>query len=280
MRSRTRAALTGSLAALVLLAGCGDDGGSKADREDRAITDATVPVPSGALGALRSAVARAGTESARFTLTFDMSDVPGAEHLEAMGGFGGKGAFSGTNSQMSMTVAGESIDIVTTPEWTYERFPGSDGWVKVAGAGAAAQSGSLDPKALLESLGATGAKVLDGGKGEIDGKEYDRLTATVDLGDLMAKNLEDLGQRDAIDQTQFRQMTSMLNGLDVTVWVDSSAGLVRRLTVDMGSALGNMRQTIDYTDWGDESIRVEPPADAREVTLSELVEAAGRIGGK
>ncbi len=278
MHVKTRAMVAGVLAALLLLAGCGDDSSSGSSAGDDVETDRTVPVPAGPLAALRSAVAKASESgSARFSISIDIGAAPGAEQLESMGGFSGKGAFDGTNSQMVMSIAGMEMEMIATPEWTYQRFPGSDGWVKVRGAGASAQSGSLDPRAILESLGAGGAEVLDAGQEEIDGVTYDRLDAKVDLGSFMAEGLEELGDEALTEE--FQSMAGMLDDLALTIWVDPAADVVRRVTVDMGPALGGMSQTIDYMDWGDESIRVEPPADAREITLEELAQIATSLGG-
>lgn len=279
MSTRTRALFAGVLATLLVLAGCGDDEATDGGKDGgRADTEQRVPIPEGPLAALRSAVAKASDSgSARFTISIDMGSAPNAAQLEQVGGFSGKGLFAGDHSQMVMSIAGMQMEMVATPEWTYQRFPGSDGWVKVRGSGASTQSGSLDPRAILESLGAGGAEVLNAGQEEIDGVTYDRLDAMIDLGSFMADSLKELG--DDAATSQFEMVAGMLDDLALTIWVDPTADVVRRVTIDMGPALGSMKQTIDYSDWGDESIRVEVPTDAREVSLQELAQIAASLGG-
>jgi hypothetical protein len=213
-------------------------------------------------------------------MEIDFGSAPGAEQIEAMGGFTASGSFSGDVGQLKMDIAGQTMETVTTKDWSYVRLPGHE-WLKIAGGeafnGVASGSGAVDPKMLLKSLGATGARVLAGGNSEIDGVEYDRVTAKVDLGDLLKDTFDEVGKEEALGSIGFDEMAPFLNDLDVTVWVDRDRKVVRRLTVDMGEMLGHAKQTIDYSDWGDESIRIEPPADAREVTFDEYLQIAASL---
>jgi hypothetical protein len=260
-------------------ASCGtDDGAQKgADRKGAEVTETLAPVPGGALAALRSAASRAaGKDSARVTITLDLGDV--SERTTAgTAKVSGTGAFDATGSSTTITIGSSALETVTTGDWTYERFPGSEGWVKVPGADASAQSGALDPRMLLESLGSSGATVLEDGNEEIDGTTYDRLKATVDLGSLVRNGIPD--GADQPTSERLSQMASMMQHLEMTVWVDSSNALIRRMTLDMGQPLGNRKETIDFSDWGDPGIRIDVPTDAREVTLDQLAALADPTGG-
>jgi hypothetical protein len=143
---------------------------------------------------------------------------------------------------------------------------------------------AFDPTVYLELVsGAEGVEEL--GTRDIDGEQVTGLSAEVSFGDLLEAAGTDpsafgeLGPNEATDDL-YDQMTRMTT--PVEVWVDE-AGFVRQIayTLDMSelldalgessSALGgdmSFGYTMDLYDYGDESISIEAPADATDITES------------
>jgi hypothetical protein len=143
---------------------------------------------------------------------------------------------------------------------------------------------AFDPTVYLELVSdAEGVEEL--GTRDIDGERVTGLSAEVSFGDLLEAAGTDpsafgeLGPNEATDDL-YDQMTGMTT--PVEVWVDE-AGFVRQIayTLDMSELLDALGEgssplggdmsfgyTMDLYDYGDESISIEAPADATDITES------------
>jgi hypothetical protein len=190
------------------------------------------------------------------------------------------------NGGLSSSAGGAMFDV-------YDQL--GDGWGKVdvdalgdvlpdeaEAALAGGQNGS--PQVYLDLLAQTD-DVDDLGTDEIDGDEVHGLAAQVDFGDLLKAAGTDPDQLDGGAASDvIGNMASMTFPLEV--WVDGDDH-VRRIEFsftpetfgeiaedqggdagDITDAMGDfsMDMTMDFEDYGDDSISVEPPSDAVDVT--------------
>jgi hypothetical protein len=157
-----------------------------------------------------------------------------------------------------------------------------DGWGKVDLTRMGDMAGSfnqsqMDPKKFLDMLKKTG-KVKELGSDTIDGVKVNGLAAEVDLGELM--------KTQGVKSSQLGQAGDLAGvTFPLEAWVDGD-GLIRRIkfTFD-GDALAkaveasgksggedisqlgiSMTMAMDFTDYGDDSIKVEIPSDAKDIT--------------
>jgi hypothetical protein len=140
-----------------------------------------------------------------------------------------------------------------------------------------------DPRVFLDMLRDT-EQVEDLGTDEIDGDEVHGLAADVDLGDLLkasGTDPDDIGggtTDETGDLTAFSfPLEVWIDGddhvrrIDFTFGADSFADLAEGSGADIGEMPGelgdfSMGMTMDFTDYGDDSISIEPPDDAVDIT--------------
>ena len=160
-------------------------------------------------------------------------------------------------------------------------------------------SQTTDPQVFLDML-ARGTDVSDLGTDTIDGVQVRGLAATVLYEDMIEAQDLDLDEvRDQFDSAMpgGAEPDAVIDAvldleLPLEVWVDDD-DRVRRITMalDMGALFeqfedagaGGMQMStdisIDFADYGDDSIAVEVPADAVDVTDSFLaLEQGGGLG--
>jgi hypothetical protein len=174
---------------------------------------------------------------------------------------------------------------------------------EVAGA-AGAQA--LDPEAFLDMM-SQGTDVRELGTETIDGVEVRGLGATITYGDMFeAQGMDADDVRDQMSAAgggsgdeQFEEtFGDILEGMfamemPIEVWVDGD-DRVRRVAFeqnmteiieavaeqsgeDLGEGGMSMSQVMDFSDYGDESIEIEVPADAVDITdeYRALIEGGG-----
>jgi hypothetical protein len=185
-----------------------------------------------------------------------------------------------------------------------------DGWGKVdidalgdvlpADAERALSGGqSADPTVFLDMLRET-SEVRELGTDEIDGVEVHGLAADVDLGDLMAASGTDPSAMSSGSGGEAAEGLGDLSSFTfpLEVWVDGD-NHVRRITYtfdqdsfgdiaeaagedagELPSEMGNFSigMTMDFSDYGDDSISVDVPSDAVDVT-DEFVTAYQEMNG-
>jgi hypothetical protein len=154
----------------------------------------------------------------------------------------------------------------------------------------AAGGQSSDPRVFLD-MAAQGSDVRELGTETIDGVETRGLGATITYGDMIeAQGMDSDDLREQMsagvggDEEAFDQAIEGMFGMEmpVEVWVDGD-DRVRRITLDMdmgeivagiaeqaGEDVADVGMTIamvmDFTDYGDETIEIEIPADAVDIT--------------
>jgi len=169
---------------------------------------------------------------------------------------------------------------------------------------AAAGGQTSDPRVFLDIV-AHGTDVRDLGTQTIDGDETRGLGATVTYEDMIVAQdieLDDFREQmgasagEAPDDVDVDELVEAMLAMEmpVEVWVDDE-DRVRRISMglDMGpvfegldnAEIGEVGMAIDFsiefTDYGDESIEIEVPSDAVDITdeFLELQEGGGLGGG-
>lgn len=273
IKQRIGTAISVVALAAVLLAGCGDASQKVATKD-------------GATSA-RSRVAAAGQasvakESARYTMTSSMDGkgAPSADDLSSMGMNPVTGEFDGTTSHMTMSIAGMKMEIITTPEATYEKATVlGDGWFKIEN-GAAAAAAVAQPISNLSSYLlalADGSGVKDIGQTEIGGRQLHGYSATIDLtgkaGAASDKVTSEAGK------AAIAKMQKTMSMVPIKVWIDDQTGLVARLVISLEAAGARINETMDFTDYGS-AVNIVVPTDAKEISLDELMKMAMAAGTK
>ena len=172
-------------------------------------------------------------------------------------------------------------------------------------AGAAGGQAS-DPRVFLD-MAARGTDVRDLGTDTIDGLEVRGLGATVTYGDMLASQGVDaeefadqmgsagdmVGDDEAAEAFEHVMESMLAAEMPVEVWVDGD-DRVRRIALvldmteiladaaaeageDMGDGGMSVDMVMDFTDYGDESIEIEVPTDAVDITdvYLDLIEGGG-----
>lgn len=186
----------------------------------------------------------------------------------------------------------DESEVARQPEWMRQFVEGlAQGWVSIdlsalgdlgRGQAAGAVGGSgMDPQMMLDLVRAADS-VTELGEDVVRGVPVTGLGAEMTLADM-------IGAQGGDPAAVPRQMADIVVAMEV--WVDSD-GLIRR--VDLGyeldgellgagapSSIG-FGFTLDFFDYGDDSIEVELPADAVDVTdaFRQLLESQGNAANK
>jgi hypothetical protein len=142
---------------------------------------------------------------------------------------------------------------------------------------------NADPRVFLDMLRNT-ESVEDLGTDEIDGDEVHGLAADVDLGDLLkasGTDPDDIGGGTTDELGDFTAFSFPLEvwidgddhvrRIDFTFGADSFTDLAEQSGQDIGDmpdelADFSMGMTMDFADYGDDSISIEAPSDAVDIT--------------
>lgn len=186
----------------------------------------------------------------------------------------------------------DESEVARQPEWMRQFVEGlAQGWVSIdlsalgdlgRGQAAGAVGGSgMDPQMMLDLVRAADS-VTELGEDVVRGVPVTGLGTEMTLADM-------IGAQGGDPAAVPRQMADIVVAMEV--WVDSD-GLIRR--VDLGyeldgellgagapSSIG-FGFTLDFFDYGDDSIEVELPTDAVDVTdaFRQLVESQGSAANK
>jgi hypothetical protein len=152
-----------------------------------------------------------------------------------------------------------------------------------------------DPRVFLDMLRETAA-VEELGIDEIDGVEVQGLAADVDLGDLMAASGTDPADLSvdtgsgSIDMASFSfplevwiDRDDRVRRIDFTFGADAFADLAEESGEDVGDMPSELDDfsigmTMDFSDYGDDSISIDTPSDAVDIT-DEFVAAYDELYG-
>jgi len=285
---------------LLLVAACATEG----EGETQVRTGAAAV---SALQAAPDAVADAGT--AQFKVTIDMT--LGGDALQVVA----TGAYDTAAQQMSMSMdmgslfeqlaasSGEEVpfdigdgmlEMVVDGDTAYlhfsilETLTGSSSWLSMTAEELGTDADSLglgptasDPTKLLESLrGVTGDPEVVGQE-EIDGVETTHYHATMSLSDALAKVPDD--QRAEVEAALHDLGETGDAEIPVDVWIDGD-DLPRRMTIDMGAALGAIAggaeatMTMELFDYG-QPVDIEIPSADEVTPFREVMGGAGGFGG-
>ena len=269
-KRRISTTISAAAVAALLLVGCGDASQKVSTKDGDS--------------AARSRLAAAGRaslakETARYSMTYSMDGkgAPSADEMASMGMEPVTGEFDGTTSHMNMSIVGMKMEIITTPEATYEKATVlGDEWFKIdngASATAAAQPVSNLSTYLLAL--ADGSGVKDVGLTEVDGRQLHGYSATVDLtakaGDVSDKMSSKAGK------AAIAEMQKMMSKVPIKVWIDDATGLVQRLVMSITTGGMTVNETMDFTDYGSD-VNIVVPTDAKQISLDELMQMATAAG--
>ncbi len=181
---------------------------------------------------------------------------------------------------MTMTVAGQPVQVVTSPPWEYVEIDGNwfkldtDSFQQAIGSGGVSPTNS-DPSQLLRFLRATGTVTTVGAEriGGVPTTHYHALTQL----SLYAQTVPSSERQAAASAISALEQQSGITTLPIDAWVDGR-GRLRQITVSMTGVCpqtvdAGATITLDFFDYGPQPAP-SIPGDATDITSAAKAGAA------